>query len=108
MNEQQINVVNFPVRPGVPLDLGGGGPHDPDMNARIDRLDRAVERIDTDLPSIKVSVGKIETKLGAIEMNMATKLWVMTGAVMVLLAIIGGFWWITQQYLIPIIRAVGH
>lgn len=42
---------------------GGTGPHDPNMEARIDRLDRAVERIDADLTTIRVSVARIEERL---------------------------------------------
>jgi hypothetical protein len=37
----------------------------------------------------------------------ATKAWVLGGAVAVLVAMMGGFWWIVQQYLSPLLRAAG-
>jgi len=86
-----------------PVDGGGGGPHDRNMELRVDRLERVVERCETDLTAIKVSVAKIETRLD----NVATKTWVMAGAIGVLVALIGGFWWIAQQYLAPILAAAG-
>lgn len=35
----------------------------------------------------------------------ATKAWVLGGAVAVLVGVLGGFWWIVQQYLSPLLRA---
>lgn len=78
-------------------------PHDGGMDPRVDRIERVVDRIDGDLTAIKVSIGKIETRLD----NVATKTWVMGGAIAVLVTLIGGFWWIAQQYLAPILAASG-
>lgn len=85
------------------VDGGGDGPHDGNMEARVDRLERVVERCEADLTAIKVSLAKIETRLD----NVATKTWVMAGAIAVLVAMVGGFWWIAQQYLAPILAASG-
>jgi hypothetical protein len=37
--------------------------------------------------------------------HMATKAWVLSGFAAVLVAVLGGFWWIVQQYLSPLLRA---
>lgn len=108
IDNQPTSIFGHPKFAGrPPVDDGPGGPHDPGMQAQIDRLNSAVDRIDSDITAIKVSVGKIETHLSHIDSSMATKLWVMTGAVVVLLAVVGGFWWIAQQYLTPILQHVG-
>lgn len=103
MNE---NILNFPLN-GEGLARGGNGPHDPGMQAQIDRLDRAVERIDADLTSIKVSAGKIETQMT----HVATKTWIMAAVIIVLVAILGsvggGLAWVAQQYLAPLLHAAG-
>lgn len=86
-----------------PVDGGGDGPHDGGMNPRVDRLERVVERIDGDLTNIKVLIGRIDTQMA----HVATKAWVMGGAMVVMVALVGGFWWIAQQYLAPILAASG-
>lgn len=35
----------------------------------------------------------------------ATKAWVLGGVVAVLIGVLGGFWWIAQQYLSPLLQA---
>jgi hypothetical protein len=82
---------------------GGQPPHDGNMEPRVARLETAVDRIDQDLTAIKVSIARIETRLE----NVATKTWVLGGAIAVLVALVGGFWWIAQQYLAPILAAAG-
>lgn len=74
------------------------------MDPRVDRLERVVDRNDRDITAIKVSIGKIETRLD----DVATKTWVMGGAIAVLVTMVGGFWWIAQQYLAPILAAAGR
>ena len=81
----------------------GEPPHDGGMDPRVDRIERAVDRIDGDLTTIKVSIGKIETRMDSV----ATKTWVMGGAIAVLVALISGFAWIAQQYLAPLLAAAG-
>ena len=80
------------------LAIGGEPPHDGGMEARVAKLEET-------MTSVRERLVAIETRLVHIEGNMATKLWVMTGAVLVLLAVVGGFWWIAQQYLAPILHA---
>lgn len=70
----------------------GGG----DMETRIINLER-------DMTDVKVALGKVETRLEQIEKTMLTKgqmaIYALTGAMIVL----GGGWWIVQQYLAPIL-----
>ncbi|HEV7775343.1 MAG TPA: hypothetical protein VGO76_00625 [Luteibacter sp.] len=73
------------------------------MEARIDRLDRCVERIDADLTGIKVSIGKIEAEMK----HVATKTWVLLGALAVMVTVLGAAWWVAQQYLQPILQGLG-
>jgi hypothetical protein len=40
-------------RPGMPLAPGGSGPHDPDMEARVAKLESDVEHIKNDISEIK-------------------------------------------------------
>lgn len=70
----------------------GGG----DMETRIINLER-------DMTDVKVAMGRVETRLGHIEQMMLTKgqmaIYALAGAMIVL----GGGWWIVQQYLAPIL-----
>lgn len=86
-----------------PVDGGGDGPQDGGMNPRVDRLERVVERIDGDLTNIKVSIGRIEAQME----HVSTKAWVLGGAIAVMVALAGGFWWMAQQYLAPMLAAAG-
>lgn len=56
----------------------------------------------------KSAVTALASRIGVLEERMshtATKAWVLGGAVAVLLGVLGGFWWIVQQYLSPLLRA---
>ena len=77
--------------------------HHDGMNARVDRLERVVDRINDDVTTIKMSIAKIETRMESV----ATKTWVMAGAIAVLVTILSAFAWIAQQYLAPILAALG-
>ncbi|MGY3231376.1 hypothetical protein ACVWWJ_002860 [Luteibacter sp. HA06] len=83
---------------------GGDPPRDGGTGRRIDRLDRAVDQIAQDVTAIRVSIAKVETRME----NAAAKTWVMSGAIAVLIALIGGFAWMAQQYLAPLLAAAGR
>lgn len=72
------------------LASGSEPPHDGVMEARIDRLDRAVERIDSDLTTIKVSVARIEERMTHIPTN-ADLLKVVSSAQWKIISAIGAF-----------------
>lgn len=78
---------------------GGGSSGGGEMDGRI----RALESGMTD---VKVALGKIETRLDFIERNMVTKGQLAIYALLTVLSIAAGGWWIVQQYLAPILRAV--
>jgi hypothetical protein len=67
------------------------------MGARLANLER-------DVTEIKVSMGKIETRIARIESDMLTKGFAAVVAVGVMITIVGGAWWIVQQYLAPLIQ----
>ncbi len=75
---------------------GGTPPGDGDMETRTINLER-------DMTDVKVAMGKVETRLEQIEKTMLTKgqmaIYALAGAMIVL----GGGWWIVQQYLAPIL-----
>lgn len=55
------------------------------------------------MTDVKVSLGKVETRLDQIERTMLTKWQMAVYAMGGLLALLGGGWWIVQQYLAPIL-----
>lgn len=75
---------------------GGEPPHDGGMEARVSRLEEHVGHLREDVATIRERLS-----------HTATKAWVMGGVIVVLIAVIGGFWWIAQQYLIPILQHTG-
>ena len=79
------NVRNLPTRP---VASGSEPPHDDGMDARIERLDRAVERIDADLTSIRVSVAGIDERLKHVATKAQLLGWGLAGAVVV----VGALW----------------
>ncbi|WP_077445388.1 hypothetical protein [Rhodanobacter sp. C05] len=78
------------------LATGGSGPHDPDMLARIAQLEQHCSDLRVDVATIKERLNHV-----------ATKAWIMGGVVIVLLGILGGVWWMAQQYLGPILQHLG-
>ena len=48
---------------GSPIDGDGGGPHDPDMEALI----RRVDQLEADIRDVKASVGRVEASTARIE-----------------------------------------
>ena len=90
--------------PGAqPIAPGGGGPHDGGMETRVARLERVVEKIESDLATVRLSVNTIETQMP----HLATKLWIVVGtllgAIAVIGAMFGGYVWLVQKYLEPLL-----
>jgi hypothetical protein len=49
-----------------PLATSGGGPHDPGMEARVAKLEAAVERLQADMTDVKTVLGRLEPKISEI------------------------------------------
>lgn len=91
---------NFVERRSAQLAKNGGGTHDGDMEDLL----RRVGNLEQSGTQIRERLSTIEERLS----HTATKAWVMGGAIVVLIAILGGFWWMAQQYLGPILRHLPH
>lgn len=72
-----------------------------------DGLDTRIINLERDMTDVKVSVGKVETRLETIQSTMVTKGQLAVYALLGLIAVGGGGWWIVQQYLAPILAAIG-
>lgn len=75
---------------------------------RIDDLDGPMDRIEIRMDRLEVRMAAVETSVSVLEERVshtATKTWVLGGVVATLLAMVGAFWWIVQQYLAPLLRA---
>ena len=83
---------------------GGNGTGGDGMDTRIINLER-------DMTDVKVAIGKVETRLENIEKNMVTKgqfaIWSLTAILIVGGSFTGAIWWVVQQYLAPILAAIG-
>ncbi|OUS52948.1 hypothetical protein BM607_003170 [Shewanella sp. SACH] len=69
-------------------------------------MESRIIRLEDNVTDIKVSVGKIETRLDHIEKNMFTKGMAAGYALVAIIAVFGAGWWIVQQYLSPILKAL--
>ncbi|HBO1957499.1 hypothetical protein [Pseudomonas aeruginosa] len=78
----------------------GDPPGEDELNTRIINLER-------DMTDVKVAIGKVETRLENIERNMVTKGQLAVYALLGLMAMVGAGWWVVQQYLAPILVAIG-
>lgn len=72
-----------------------------------DGLDTRIINLERDMTDVKVAIGKVETRLENIEKNMVTKGQLAVYALLGLMAMVGGGWWVVQQYLAPILSAIG-
>lgn len=73
-------------------------------------MDGRIRALESGMTDAKVSLGKIETRLEHIEKNMVTKgqmaIWALLGLIAFGGSTAGGVWWIVQQYLSPILKAL--
>ncbi len=90
------------------------------MEARVAKLESHVEYIRSDVSTLKSDVKDIagdivqmkigmvsqDSRLGNIERHMVTKGQLAIYALGTLLTICAGGWWIVQQYLAPILKAL--
>ena len=83
------------------------------MEARVAKLEADVDHLKTDMADTRAQVRIIANKVGGIAnkvdvmeertRHVATKAWVLSGVVVVLVTIIGACGWAAQQYLGPIL-----
>lgn len=66
------------------------------MNTRLINLER-------DMTEVRISLGKVETRLDNIQKPMLTKGRAAVLALGIAATVLGGGWWIVQQYLAPIL-----
>lgn len=88
-------------------DKSGAGGHTGSGNPPGgDGVDTRIINLERDMTDVKVSLGKVETRLEHIQASMMTKGQMAVYAFLSLLAVLGGGWWIVQQYLAPILAAL--
>ena len=87
-DEVATNVFSFPgrARSGAGVAFGGGGPHDPDMETRVTRLEDQFTRIEALLLSIDDSVRKLEIDAGELKGRLAS----LPGTWAMIVTVIGG------------------
>ena len=71
-----------------------------DMSDRIINLESQVSQL-------RVDMAEVKTKVTHIESSMLTKGQAATSALIAVLSILAGGWWVVQQYLAPILQATG-
>ena len=96
-----------------PLALGGGPPHDGGVEARIAKLENAVEYIQRDVGEIKGDLRALATSAGTVRTDVATITQRLTHmpttltmwfAIAACVAVPGGFVvWAVKEYLAPIL-----
>jgi hypothetical protein len=79
--------------PAAPSDTGGASVHD--------RLDHLAADQGQQFAATQAHLAVLEERMK----HLATKSWVLGGVVAVLSSIVGGLWWVVQQYLAPLLHA---
>jgi len=80
------------------------------LDGRMGQLEGRMDRIAVRMAGVEMSVMDLSGRVSVLEERIshtATKTWVLGGVVATLLAMVGAFWWIVQQYLAPLLRAAG-
>lgn len=99
---------------------GGEPPGGDQMEARVAKLESHVEymrrdiselrsdvkSIAADIVTLKLSSSGADAKLDNIDKHMVTKGQLSVYALLTILPVLGGGWWIVQQYLAPILKAL--
>jgi hypothetical protein len=89
------------------------------VEGRLGTVETRFGAVETRLGAVESRLGAVESRLGAVEGRLgvveerlghtATKAWVLGCAVALLIGMLtgtlGGFWWIVQQYIGPLLRA---
>lgn len=96
-----------------PIEGGGGPPHDGGMEARVAKLEIAVEYIQRDMAEVRTAIAAAGNDVGTIKKDVAVQgerlkhiptrveMW---GAVLLVLGSIGGgFLWVVKAYLGPLL-----
>ncbi len=78
------------------------------MRRDISDLRSDVKAMAADVVSLKLATSTAGTKLDHIDNHMVTKGQLSLYALLTLLPIVGGGWWIVQQYLAPLLKALPH
>ncbi len=121
------NISQFPRRhqgdEGGHDGTGGGGS---DLEARVAKLESHIEYIRRDIAdlkadaktiggdvsALKVSARATEVALTNITSHMVTRgqlaVWALIGLAAVTGSILGGLWWLAQQYLSPLMKTLGQ
>lgn len=76
------------------------------MRRDVSELKSDVKAISSDLVTMKLSIARIDTQLAHLDKHMVTKAQLASYALLSLIPILGGGWWIVQQYLAPILKAL--
>ena len=116
MAPPNLRIVNSKPRPTLGND--GNPPHDGGMEARVAKLEAAVDHIQRDLAEVRTSVAMVSNTLSAVQTDVAvikerlshtpTTLQMWLAVVAVLVPVGGALIWIVQQYLGPLLaKAAG-
>ncbi|KRV72654.1 hypothetical protein AO738_03925 [Pseudomonas citronellolis] len=74
-------------------------------------MDTRIINLERDMTDVKVALGKVETRLEGIEARMVTKgqmaIWALSSLLVVGGSFFAAVWWVVQQYLAPILSAIG-
>lgn len=76
------------------------------IRADIAELKSAVKSISSEMVELKIGAVSMDARLKNIEQHMVTKGQLALYALGTMITICGGGWWIIQQYLAPILRAM--
>lgn len=127
-----VRTISFGKLPDGHDNSGGGGhtggepPGGDKLEARVARLESHVEYVRRDISDLKSDVKSIandavelkisaktsDVKLDSIQRNMITKgqlaFWALVGMATVVGSAGGAAWWLAQQYLGPLLKALPH